>query len=170
MFDIDKLDQVIHKTAHNYKNKITGRRGCTAMADTIGMPRTTLQNKVNHNQEFAQLSIKEARSMMLAAGDVSILKVLCEQLGYAAVPLPNIDTPADTDLLAAWASWSEEFGQTAATIKEALEDNEITQAEVAKTKKEIIEDFEKGLALIAVLEGMAEPETTNVTQIKKTKL
>ena len=168
MEDIDKLDQVVYDTVHTYKNEKSGRRGCTAMADAIGLQRSTLQNKVDRNQEFAQLSLKEARSIMLAAGDVSILSVLSQQLGHMLVPLPLIDAPADTDLLAAWAEWSEEFGQTAASIKAALEDNEITHEEVATIKKEVLEDYEKALSLIAVLEGMSEPED-NVTSINKAK-
>ena len=168
MDDIDPLDQAIYDTVHDYRDLHAGGRGAAALARAIGMAGSTLQNKADRKQEFAHLSLQEARSIMLVSGDTRILSTLAEQLGYAAVPLPQIEAPADTDLLQVWADWSNEFGETAAAIKAALEDNKITQAEVAKVKRELIEDFETGLAIIDVLKGMAEPED-NVTHIDSIK-
>jgi len=76
----------------------------------------------------------------------------------SSVPLPTVEATADMDLLDAWAKWSAEFGETAETIKQALEDGRIEQHEVEAVRRELIEDFEKGLAIIDVLKGMAEPE------------
>lgn len=166
--DIDPLDQVVYETVHNFKDKVSGGKGAAGLARAIGMQGSTLQNKADRKQEFAHLSLKEARSIMLVSGDTSILNTLAQQLGFAAVPLPHIDAPADTDLLEVWADWSNDFGETAATIKQVLEDGVITLSEVEKVRKELIEDFEKGLAIIDVLKGMAEPED-NVTQISKAK-
>ena len=166
--DIDALDQVIYNTVHNFKDKQSGGKGAAALARAIGLQGSTLQNKADRKQEFAQLSIKEARSIMLVSGDTNILNTLAQQLGFAAVPLPHIEAPADTDLLKVWADWSNDFGETAAEIKKALEDDKITLNEVEKVRRELIEDFEKGLAIIDVLKGMAEPED-NVTQLSKTK-
>jgi hypothetical protein len=166
--DIDELDQVVYDTVHNFKDKASGGKGAAGLARAIGMQGSTLQNKADRKQEFAQLGLKEARSIMLVSGDTTILSTLCQQLGFAAVPLPHIDAPADTDLLDVWADWSEEFGETAASIKKALEDQKITMSEVANVRRELIEDFEKGLAIIDVLKGMAEPED-NVTQLSKVK-
>ena len=161
---IDPLDSAVHKTVHGYKNPHNGKKGAVGLASVIGMRSSTVQNKANPSEEYSEFGLKEVRKVMMATHDFSILKQLSAECGFAAVPLPHIDAPADTDLLEVWANWSEEFGETAASIKHALEDQKITMAEVENVRRELIEDFEKGLAIIDVLKGMAEPED-NVTSI-----
>ena len=163
MTDIDQLDQAVYDTVHDYVDPRSGRKGCVALAELLGMKPSTLANKSNRSDEFAHLNIREARSVMLATGDVRILDALANSMGYACVPLPTIDAAADMDLLDAWAKWSAEFGETAETIKQALEDGRIEQHEIEAVRRELIEDFEKGLAIIDVLKGMAEPESKVVS-------
>jgi len=166
MTDIDPLDQAVYDTVHDFVDERSGRKGCVALAETIGMRSSTLANKASRKEEHAHLNLHEARSVMLATGDVRILEALANSLGYACVPLPTIAATADMDLLDAWAKWSAEFGETAATIKQALEDGRIEHHEIAEVRRELIEDFEKGLAIIDVLKGMAEPETDKVIRFK----
>ena len=156
--EIDPLDQAVYDTVHEYRDEKSGRQGALVLAKVLGMKPSTLANKANHNEDFAHLNIQEVRSVMLATGDARILKALALDMGYACVPLPHIDAPADMDVLDKWADWSKEFGETAAAIKAALEDGKITVSEVATVRRELIEDFETGLALLDVLKGMAEPE------------
>lgn len=164
--DIDPLDQAAYDTVHGYRDARSGRRGIGPLADMIGMAPSTLQNKTDRKQEFANLNVKEVRALMLATGDYRLLETLAHGVGYAAVPLPSVASTADMDLLDAWAQWSAEFGETAQTIKAALDDGRVTTDEIARCRQELIEDFEKGLGILDVLKGMAEPDE-KVVQIKK---
>jgi len=165
-YDVDLLERAVYDTAHGFVNAATGRRGVVGLADVIGVRATTLQNKVNPREEFSHVTLNEARSMMLATGDHSILHRLADDVGEACVPLPSFEFAADADLLDAWADWQADIGETAATAKAALADKRVTLAEVEAIRRELIEDFEKGLAMLDVFKGMAELDDT-VVSIKR---
>jgi len=154
----DALDIAIYETVHGYINPRTGKRGAAGLAPVVGMPASTLQNKANPAETFANLSMKEARSLMLATGDHRIGHQLMADIGEVCVPVPVHEFPADMDLLEAWAVWQAEIGETVLALKDALEDGRVTRAEVARVRNELAEDFAKGLAMLDVLGGMAEPE------------
>ena len=158
MTDIDPLDQAAYDTSHKFRDRDTNRKGLVALANRMNTNAATLQLKCDRKTDTHHLNIQEARAMMLITGDFSLLKTLAAEVGHAVVPLPTFDFAADSDLLTAWADWSAEFGETAETIKLSLEDGRITQAEVEKARAELVEDFEKGLAMLDVMKGMAEPE------------
>lgn len=164
--DIDVLDQAIYDTVHDYKDPNSSKRGVHPLAKMTGIVPSTLQNKSDRKQETHHLSVKEARAIMLVSNDFRILQTLASEVGYAAVPLPANAFPADMDLLESWADWSAEIAQTVERIKSALDDKTLTQEEISAIRKEMIEDFEKALALLDVLKGMAEPDK-NVVNIKK---
>jgi len=157
-FDIDVLDQVIYDTIHNYRDANTGKKGPFALAKVVNMSGATLQNKANRNEEYANLNVKEARSVMLGTKDFSILHALAAELSFAAVPLPVADFPADMDLMVAITEWTTDYGETAAAIRDALNDKKITRKELEVIRKELVQDFEKGIKILDVMEGMAEPE------------
>lgn len=161
--DIEQLDQAIHDTVHDYRNPNSGKKGPGALAPLIGMAASTLQNKADRKQEFAHLGLKEARSVMLATNNFRILEQFNHDLGFVAVPVPHIENPADMDLLDAHLDWTNEFGETAGAIKQALQDGTLTRDELDKIKKEFYEDFEKGQVLMQRLEGMCEPESKGNT-------
>lgn len=156
--DIDPIDQAFYDDAHSYRDSNTGRKGIPALAKLINMAASTLQNKADRFQEFAQPSIKEARAVMAASKSYLTLHALAADLGFACIPLPGVEYAADMDLLNAWAEWSNEFGETAAAIKEALEDGRVTFDEVNRVRRELTEDYEKGMAMLEVMRAMCEPE------------
>lgn len=155
---LDPLDVAIYDTVHGYVHPKSGRRGAVGLAPVVGMPPSTLSNKANPREEFVHLTVRELRAVMLATGDHRALHQLAADVGEACVVLPTIEFPADMDLLDAWAAWQGEVAQTVRRIRTALIDGKITADEVLDVRMELIEDFERGLALLDVLKGMQEPE------------
>ena len=155
---VDPLDRAIYETVHGYVNPKTGKKGALGLAPVVDMPASTLQNKANPTEQFAHFTVREARKIMLAANDHRILHQLAADVGEACVPLPTLNFAADMDLLDSWAEWQQDVAKTIEAGKDALADREITQDEIALIRMELIRDFEKGLAMLDVLRGMAEPE------------
>lgn len=167
--DIDPLDQAAYETVHNFKDSSTGKKGAIGIAAITGMKPSTVQNKASRTDEYAIFNIKEMRSVMTAAKDFRMLEAMNRECGFAMTPLPDFEAfSSDMDLLAAWADWQSEIAETVQKMKSAIEDGEITAAELHDIKNELTQDYEKGLELWAVFEGMAEPED-NVTSISKVK-
>lgn len=154
----DPLDLAIYATVHGYTNPRSGKKGAVGLAPVVGMPVSTLQNKANPAETFARLTVTEARSLMLVTGDHRIGHQLMADVGEACIPLPTFEFASDLALLETWAEWQAEIGETALALKDALEDGRVTQAEVARVRRELTEDFVKGLGMLDVLSGMAEPE------------
>lgn len=161
-YGLDPLDRAIYETVSEYRHPVSGKRGGVALAPVMGMNQGTLLNKANPNSEYAHLSVKEARQMMLASGDHRILHVLAHEMGEACVPLPTLEFPADADLLEAWAEWQAEVARTVQAMRNTLADGKVTKGEVRAVRNSLVQDLEKGLAMLDVLDGMAEPETTVV--------
>lgn len=165
-YDLDPIDRAIYETVSEYRSPVNGARGGKALAAVMGMPTSTLLNKANPNSDYAHLTLKEARQVMLASGDHRILHTLAHEVGEACVPLPMLEFPADSDLLDSWATWQGEVAQTVQKVKDALKNKVVTMDEVKGVRKELIEDLEKGLAMLNVLEGMAEPDN-KVVKLKE---
>lgn len=156
------LEEAIHKTAKEFSE------GTKGLAIRIGVRPGNLQNKVDPGMPDHVLNVNEALSMMLVANDFRILEVLAHETGHGVVPLPKTEFPGDLDMLTAWAEWSTEIGETAAALKEALAGGSITRAKADKIKRELIEDFQKGMALFGVVDKSVEPDE-KVTPIKRAK-
>lgn len=167
--DIDPLDQSVYETVHSFKDVNTGKKGAVGIAAITGMRASTVQNKASRTDEYAVFNIHEMRSVMMASNDYRALETMNRECGFAMTSLPNFeDFTSDMDLLAAWADWQGEIAETVQKMKSAIEDGEITQAELHEIKDELIQDYEKALELWSVFEGMCEPED-NVTQMSKIK-
>ena len=155
---VDPLDVAIYETVHEYVNPKTGKKGAVGLAPVVDMHASTLQNKSNPTEQFAHMTVREARKVMHATGNNRILHQLAADLGEACVPLPTIEFAADMDLLEAWAEWQNDVAKTITALRDAIADKKVTMDEVGKVRIELIKDFEKGLSIVDVLKGMAEPE------------
>lgn len=153
----DPLDKAAYDTVHDYKNPRTGKKGAVGLGQVVGMPHSTLQNKVNPAMELQYLGLKEARALMLASGDHRILHQLAQDLGEACFPLPTSDFVGDLDVLEALTKWQAEIGETAQKLRDIYADGSVDAEEVEELRREGIEDFEKFLALLDVVKGQAEP-------------
>ena len=157
-YNLDPLDKAIHDTVLGYANPQTGVRGGKALAQAIGMPVSTLLNKANPNEAYANLTVKEARQVMLVSGDNRILHQLAQDVGEACVPLPSLDAVGDLDVINALTEWQAEVGETAQNVRDIYKDGVVHQSEVADLRRELIEDFEKGLALLDRVAAQADPD------------
>jgi len=167
--DIDPLDQAAYETVHNFKDETTGKKGAVGVSAITGMRSSTVQNKANRTEEFAIFNIKEARAVMLATKDFSMLSTMNRECGFAMTPLPDFAAfSSDMDVLKAWAEWQAEIAETVQKMKDMIADGVIQHHEINEVKKELVEDFQKGLELVGVYEDMCEPES-NVTHIEKAK-
>ena len=157
--DIDPLAQAVYETVHGFKHISSGKKGAPALSKVTGIKATTLQNKADRTNDNAILNLHEARTIMVATQDFEILRVLARELDYGVVPLPDIShLTSDMNLLEAHTEWVADFGETANEFKCALDDGKITKDEIDKIRKEMIDDFEKGMALLDVMAGKCYPE------------
>ena len=81
---------------------------------------------------------------------------MARELGYVCVEIPDYSGVSDMELLNAWADWDAARGETGQAIKKALDDSIISGEEIVRIKKEMFEDFQKELALLARLEQLAD--------------
>lgn len=160
------LEEAIWLTAKEYRDG--DDRGAKALAERINARPGTFSNKCDPGMPEAVININEAKSMMLVTHDYRILEVLAHETGHALFSIPKMEFPADMDFFASWADWQEEVAQTVRELRESINDGKITQGELRTVKRELIEDLQKGLAMLAVMEGMAEPDE-KVTPIRKAK-
>lgn len=160
-YGIDPLDKAAYDTVHDYRNPKTGKRGAGGLAPAIGMAPSTLSNKANPHEEFANLTLKEARQVVLASGDARITKQFALETGFVVWPMPEIDCPADMDILNAWAEWQKDIAETIEAVKVALS-KKTTQADVDLIHKELAEDMAKGLELLNVIKGTMEPSSSGL--------
>lgn len=156
---VDPLDRAIYETVHGYVNPKTGKKGALGLAPVVDMPASTLQNKANPSEQFAHFTVREARKIMLAAGNNAILYQLGVDVGEACYPLPSLEAVGDADVLEALTAWQAEVGETAQKVRDIYSDRRVRMHEVEELRRELIQDFERGLALIDVIKGQAEPET-----------
>jgi len=160
IYDIDPLKQAFYDVVHDFPGKVP------ALAKRLNTNAGSLQNKVNRNNEHLYPNVSEFRATTLITQDFRALDQLNIDCGRISVPLPENEFPADLDLVQATADWQREVGETAGALHAAVK-GEITRTRVRKLRQELIEDYQRGLALVMVLEGMAEPEP--VTNIKEAR-
>lgn len=146
-----ELDSAMHAVVHDY-----GKRGATDLGPLVGIPPSTLSNKVNPNVESTSLFVSEAIRVQTVAKDFRILHAEAALLNHIAIPVMAFDGVADMELLEAYAAWTAEIGETAQAIVEALNHQYITQSDLCLIRQEIHQDARRAFALLARLESLAE--------------
>lgn len=127
---MDNLDIVVHETAH------AARGGVEGLAMRMGVRAQTLRNKVNGNEEFHRLSLREAIAIMQDTNNTRILECVAAMFGLvvepkAVKPIGNI--------VAAILESDAEHGDVNRVIRDALIDGRLTQREKARVFQEIRE-------------------------------
>jgi hypothetical protein len=150
---IDSLDQAIYDTIHGYKG------GAVSLAPRVGMNPGTLNNKAYPGHD-AQLTLRESIPIQREARDFKILHTYASCLDHAVIPLGDYSRTTDLELLDLYARYHAELGQTAQAIRECLagEGGRITRRDVRQVRRELIEDNQAGLEVLARLEGIAEDD------------
>ena len=79
------------------------------------------------------------------------IKWLCARFGFMPpVRMPEGDV-SDVKLMQSLLKWTKEFGETSESVSTALKDGRITRDEIRDIEKEIREDIEAGMGLLALL-------------------
>lgn len=147
------LEQAKYKLVNDYPG------GAVALAPLVRMNRGTLSNKVNPDVETHHLTVDEAVSIQAFCKQYHVLYAEAAALGHVCIPLPQADADlSDAALLDIWAEQQAEDGETAAAIRAALKDGDITKAEYQEIHKEVFEDFQAKLALLQRLGQLAGVE------------
>lgn len=129
--------------------------GAAKLGPLVGVAPGTLCNKANPHQEH-DFTLREAVRLSAVTGDMRLIDAVERLLGRVAVPVDDYQGSSDVDLLSRWADWQAELGESARTIRDALADGRIEQAELREIKRELFEDFAAALALLQRLEAIAQ--------------
>lgn len=146
---MDLLDQAVYDTAHG------ARGGLSRLADSMGLSRQVLINKVNYNNEQNKLSLREALSIMEITQDYSILEEAARMLGYKVEPL---NAQPDKSLLSAIVNAGADHGQVHQTIEAAILDQKINPREL----KLISSQVDDAIDALHVLRATIEKEQNNL--------
>lgn len=150
---IDLLEDAIYRTIHEAQG------GAIGLAPRVGMNPGTLNNKAYPGHE-AQLNLCESVPIQRDTQDFRILHSYAHVLDHAAIPLGDYSRTSDLELLDSYARYHAEIGQTAIAIRATLagEGGRITRRMVREVRRELVEDMQAGLEVLARLEAIAEDE------------
>ncbi|SHM05235.1 Phage regulatory protein CII (CP76) [Nitrosospira sp. Nsp11] len=132
--------------------------GMKRLADMTGMDYDLLRAKLSLNNPRNHLHLKESVLLQSASGRADILHAMAEELGYVAMPLPEITS---TSLPRAITRACAEFGDYMRKVDDVFDDGEVTPNEVKALEKELTEMIAAATRLQAVLVGTGkkQPET-----------
>ena len=125
---MDQLDIAIHHTAHDAPG------GLNSLASKMGKNEQTLRNKVCPTTDSHLLTLREAIAMMDLTNDDRILAVIAEQRGYV---LSRKALPDAASLVEAVLNADAEHGDVSRTIRDAIADGKLTEAERAEITSHI---------------------------------
>jgi hypothetical protein len=146
---------VVDQAKYDLVNQHKG--GAVALAPLLGRSAAVLSNKVNPHVDTHHLTLDEAITLQAITQNYELLKATASMLNHVAVELPSDDlaNTSDLELLDCWAAWQEDCGQTAALIRKALEDGNISQEELSGIRREMFEDIGRELEFLQRLEALA---------------
>lgn len=146
----DSLAEAIYRTVHDHPG------GAVRLAPKVGMNAGTLSNKANPAMEEHKLGLLESVPIQRITDDFRILAAYAWALDHAVVPVGDFARCSDLELLDLYTRYHAEIGQTANSVREALAQPRVRAADVAKVRRELIEDMQAGMAFLARLEALAE--------------
>lgn len=152
----DRLDRAMYGTVHEHVDRATRSRGAVALAPRVGLQPGTLSNKVNPTVETHQLSLRESIPLQLVANDFRILHAYASALGHCVYALPADCKHSDVELLTQYAEFHARVGMHSGSIREALQDGRISDAEIACVRQAFDDLVRAGLCVLARLEALAD--------------
>lgn len=151
------LQRAQYATVHDYRRG--NRRGAAALAPLVGKTPATLSNEVNPGMDYHKLGLEDSIVVQHASGDLRIVRAYCAELGGVFVQLPETATVSDTELLTQFAAWQAALGKSAQAIHDALEDQRIEPAELARVKDCFDHHMAQGLTFLhrfaSIVDGAA---------------
>ena len=147
-----QLEMAKYAVVHDYCG------GAVALAARLGVNPGTLSNKVNPTVETHHLSVDEAVAVQNLAGDHRILHAEAQAQDHVCIPIGEWRGVSDTDLVEALSRYMEEVGETAGTLRRALEDGVVTPGEMLELEAEAYEDVAVLMELLARVRGLVRDE------------
>ena len=135
------VQEAAYLTIHDY--------GVADLAQLVGKAPRVLDNEVNPEMTRHKLGLDDSVVYQHAAGDPRILHAMARALRHVCLPLPDeLRNVSDEALLDAYAHYHAEMGETAAKIREALDDGAVSAAEFREVEREFYEDVQAGFELL----------------------
>lgn len=147
------IQEAAYRMVHEFRE---GRpnSGASALAPLVGKTPRSLDNEVNPDATGAKLGIDDAITLMHATQDFRLLEATAAALGFAVVKVGDFSGLSDMELLDVYTKWNSELGQTHDTIHRALENGDVDEREYAEIEREVFEDFQAELGVLARLKAL----------------
>lgn len=150
------LDAAYH-TVHDYPG------GAVALAARLGKHTSTLSHEVRPPAgSSAKLGLLDARKVMHFSYDYRILHALATDLGFMAVPLPQVVIEGDTSMQFV-AELAREFSELMGAAADHLADGRITDTELGRLERgfgELVAAGERLLRHCKQVNAAAKPVDT----------
>jgi hypothetical protein len=124
---MDHFQKALHDLVH------TSEMDAGQIADTLGISRKILTNKVNPENAFNKLTVHELFAITILTGNGVVLRAMQAELVLSTLK----DAPGS--ILDAMINQGKECGDVFAVVQEALADNRLTERERSKVLKEVDE-------------------------------
>jgi len=150
------LDQAAWATVHEYSNG--HQQGAPLLAPLVGKTPATLCNEVNPAVTTHKLGVADAVMLMHATRDYRILQACAQTLHHLVIALPDFAPVSDVELLNKFAGWQSALGVTCHVIQQALEDGEITRAELDDVRGRAQDHMQRFFEFLSRMETLVEGE------------
>lgn len=130
--------------------------GAVGLAKKLGIPAGTFLNELNPEMETHKLGLGRAVAMSVAADDPRILHAFADTCGYLAFPKPDLVNVSDAAVLDLWLSSAAAAGRFADSVRLALEDGSISDAEFKQIREGAYESAAAVLEILSRLEGLRD--------------
>lgn len=142
MRDVQDVDDAAFRIAHQFPG------GVPALAQRMGVPASTLNKKVNPNDESHRLSVRDSLHLQLVAGRYDVLYAMASSLDHVCLHMPD-ETAGEVGMRLARVG--AEVGDVFRSAQKALEDGRITPNERREISGQVAEAISALAAVLKVL-------------------
>lgn len=148
---VSPVDAAAYSAIHDFK------AGAQCLATQLGMPLSTLYNKVNSSIDSHQLTMREAISLMAITRDYRLLAAIAQTLGHVAIPVIESDVATgDAELLSLYARLHRQLGNFSGSIEDALRYGTISREDIKGIEHDFFEAITAGLTFISRMGEIAD--------------
>ena len=151
---MDPLLDAIYRTVHEFP-AARGLNSVETVARTINRAVGTAYNKADPNNETNALTLLEASVLMRQSHDYRILLALAWTLDHCAVPMADYKRTSDQYLVNLLTRETAAAGDKATAIRDALEDKQISAAELEHIRMAMSQQMQVMFELFSRLEALA---------------
>jgi hypothetical protein len=145
------LPDLVYRIAHDYPG------GIPALAVRMDKSPNVLNKKVDPRVDTHHTTVDELTTILdFADADKRFTHALCANQGGVFVQTDHLDGVSDMALLETFTNLMAEFGKFSNEFHQALSDNKVTKAEVAKVRQAMHGINAASAALLARFESLAE--------------